>query len=222
MATTKEQEATLLRAIVVSSSATWAGRPITAEDRQAAFHVLADFRQYAGRIPLCLQWLQETSISLPQDPMPLDCTLSTKLFACEIVGGDFLKHQYAKLSPEERLQVRQAVLVAARFEATSHTREAASAAVLSNKLASLLAALMIRDFPQRWTTCLDDLFHMWNAEVPMMGNKICLDVLKWVAEDCTDSDFNTKVGITNVGAEKCPICYRLSLFLFLDSYETAQ
>jgi hypothetical protein len=28
---------------------------------------------------------------------------------------------------------------------------------------------------------------------PSMGHKICLEILKLVAEDCTDSDFNAKV-----------------------------
>ena len=52
---------------------------------------------------------------------------------------------------------------------------------------------MVRDFPQRWTTCIEDLFgNLW-SETPQMGIKICLEILKNVAEDCTDSDFNAKV-----------------------------
>jgi hypothetical protein len=73
---------------------------------------------------------------------------------------------------------------------------AAASLPLANKLASLLAALMVRDFPQRWTTCVTDLFsQLWwsNPGDVMIGNKMCLEVLQLVAEDCTDSDFNSKV-----------------------------
>jgi hypothetical protein len=65
---------------------------------------------------------------------------------------------------------------------------------LANKLASLLAALVVRDFPQRWTTCIQDLFQqLWSETAPLVGNRMCLQVLQLVAEDCTDSDFNAKV-----------------------------
>ena len=65
---------------------------------------------------------------------------------------------------------------------------------LAKKTASLLAALMVRDFPQRWTTCIQDLFqNLWSETAPLVGNRMCLQVLQLVAEDCTDSDFNNKV-----------------------------
>lgn len=184
-----EEEETVLRAIVVSSSTSWSGQPISGNDRQTAFTVLADFAKYPGRIPLCLKWLQHQGPLVVQGN---DCTVSTKLYACELMT-DFLKRQYSKLSEQERLQLHHAALTAARVEATKLRTDSS---ILSNKVASLLAALVVRDFPQRWTTCMDDLFFMWNQaadQPPLMGNKICLEVLKLVAEDCTDSDFNTKV-----------------------------
>jgi len=183
---TAEQEEIILRAIFVSSSTTWSGRPITGDERQAAFSVLADFAKYSSRVPLCLKWLQEGSGIVVQGN---DCTIPTKLYACELLA-DFLKHQYSKLSEAERLELRRATLTAARMEASKLRTDSS---ILSNKLASLLAALVVRDFPQRWTTCIDDIFQMWNADQPQMGNKMCLEVLKLVAEDCTDSDFNAKV-----------------------------
>lgn len=183
---TTQEEETILRAIVVSSSTTWSGQPISTSDRQTAFQVLADFAKYPGRIPLCLKWLQEGPVLWVQGN---DCTVSTKLYACELLT-DFLKHQYAKFSEAERLELRRASLTAARMEASVARTDSS---ILSNKLASLLAALVVRDFPQRWTTCMEDLFFMWNAEQPQMGNKMCLEILKLVAEDCTDSDFNVKV-----------------------------
>lgn len=183
---TTQEEETILRAIVVSSSNTWSGLPISGVDRQTAFSVLADFSKYPGRIPMCLKWLQEGPVLMVQGN---DCTVSTKLYACEILT-DFLKHQYSKLSEVERLELRRSALTAARMEANKLRTDSS---ILSNKLASLLAALMVRDFPQRWTTCIEDIFFMWNSEQPQMGNKMCVEVLKLVAEDCTDSDFNAKV-----------------------------
>lgn len=208
--TTSEEE-TILRAIVVSSSTTWSGLPISGEDRQTAFSVLADFAKYPGRIQLCLKWLQEGPVILVQGN---DCTVSTKLYACELLA-DFLKHQYSKLSEAERLELRRSALTAARMEAPKLRTDSS---VLSNKLASLLAALVVRDFPQRWTTCIEDLFFMWNADLPQMGNKMCLEVLKLVAEDCTDSDFNAKIstqrrndillGLNEVSSQFLPTFFR--------------
>ena len=114
--------------------------------------------------------------------------MSAKLYACELVS-EFLKKQYAKLESEERLQLRHAVLQAAQQEATKPITDSR---ILTNKLASLMASIMVREFPQRWTTCIQDLFSMWSPN-PQMGVKMCLEVLKLVAEDCTDSDFNVKV-----------------------------
>lgn len=178
------QEQAILRAIAISSSSTWSGQPITTNDRQAAFQVLADFAKYPGRIPLCLKWLQQQQSSTSPDELP------SKLYACEVLA-DFLKHDYAKLSDVHRIELRTATLQAAQWEAFKLRTEST---VLSNKVASLLAGLVVRDFPQRWTTMVEDVFGIWTLEgVPKMGNKICLEVLKLVAEDCTDSDFNAKV-----------------------------
>ena len=205
-----EEEATILQAIAISSSTTWSGRPISTVDRQAAFAVLEDFSKYPGRIPLCLKWLQQA----PPPPPTLqsqsgteivDSTLSPKLYAVEVLAV-FVKQQYAKLTESERLELRKAVLTAATLEARHKARTDSS--ILSNKLASLLAALVVRDFPQRWTTMVEDIFgNLWTEPQqqqqqqqqqqlipsPSMGHKICLEILKLVAEDCTDSDFNAKV-----------------------------
>jgi hypothetical protein len=201
------QEAMILRAIVVSSSSTWQGQMISSHDRQAAFQVLKDFQNYQGRIPLCLKWI------LSQDNAVV--VVATKLYACDQIQ-DFLKHKYSQLAEPERLQVRHAILSAAQNLCVLHTTTAAAAAaanydgnpnsntnntaelrILSNKLASLLAAIMVRDFPQRWTTCIEDLFgRLWGENNNTLGVKMCLQVLKLVAEDCTDSDFNAKVSVT--------------------------
>jgi hypothetical protein len=181
------QEETVLRAVVISSSNAWSGQPVSASDRQTAFSVLAEFATFQGRVPLCLNWVQKPQLIVGGNN---DCTLPAKLFACEILAALF-KTEYSKLSEKERWTIRASLLAAARQQAEIPITDPR---ILANKLASILAALVVRDFPQRWATCIDDLFgSLWSTENPQMGVKICLEVLKLVAEDCTDSDFNVKV-----------------------------
>ena len=200
------QQETILSAVVVSSSTHWAGQPISQEERRRAFSALQDFStQFEGRIPLCLQWLQQPQLTVANGT--IDCTISTQLYACEILTSclnDKTK-KYAQWQEGDRLQLRQAVMAASRYQASAplvNPRDGSSTAItstttslpLANKLASLLAALVVRDFPQRWTTCIQDLFQqLWSETAPLVGNRMCLQVLQLVAEDCTDSDFNSKV-----------------------------
>jgi hypothetical protein len=179
------QEAIILRAIVISASSTWQGQMISGQDRQAAFQVLKDFQNYQGRIPLCLKWI------LSQDVVAV--VVAAKLYACDQLQ-DFLKRIYSQLPENERLQVRHAILSAARNLCIMTQLVDTESRIFSNKLASLLAAIMVRDFPQRWTTCIEDLFgNLWGDNNNTLGVKMCLQVLKLVSEDCTDSDFNAKV-----------------------------
>ena len=203
------QQETILSAIVVSSSTHWAGQPISGEERRRAFTALQDFStQFVGRVPLSLQWLQQPQLTVANGT--IDCTISAQLYACEILSSclNDKKKKYAQWQEGDRLQFRQAVMVASRRQASaplidprdgsSNSSSTTSMALpLANKLASLLAALMVRDFPQRWTTCIQDLFQqLWSETAPLVGNRMCLQVLQLVAEDCTDSDFNAKVSIT--------------------------
>jgi Exportin 1-like protein len=213
MAATSSQQEAILRAIYISSSGQWGttGLLITTTERQQAFQVLQDFsHNFDGRIPLCLDWLQTPTLLLPTPTVgPVDVTVAAKLYACEIVAESLKKSQYTKWREEDRLRLRQSVLVAAQYQArlpvadasattttTSNNTLTTASLPLANKLASLLAELMVRDFPQRWTTCVSDLFsQLWtNHEGGVqIGNRMCLLILQLVAEDCTDSDFNSKV-----------------------------
>lgn len=218
MATTTTTDSTLLlRAIYASSSGQWGttGQLITHDERQQAFRVLQDFSQrYDGRVPLALEWLQTPTLTLATPAEPLDVTMPAKLYACEIVADSLKKSQYAQWSEPDRLRLRQAVMVAAQQRARQPI-SIITTNPLANKLASLLAELVVRDFPQRWTTCISDLFsQLWtNPQLQesnggsaaaaagggggalQIGNRMCLQVLQLVAEDCTDSDFNSKVGV---------------------------
>ena len=194
----QQQEETVLRAIVISSSNTWSGQPIATSDRQTAFSVLSEFSNFQGRVPMILNWLQQQQLIAGGNN---DCTVAAKLYSCELLSS-LLKTGYNKLEEKERLTLRMALVTAARQVSQ---RTITDSRILPNKLASLLAALIVRDFPQRWNTCIDDLFgNLWPQQQqqqqqqndyinPQMGIKICLEILKNVAEDCTDSDFNAKV-----------------------------
>ena len=237
MANRSQQEETLLQAIAISSLG---GQVVSQQDRHTAFQVLTDFKKFDGRIPICLAWLEQERILrhvAPQPQQPTvdnDITVSTKLFALDVLQ-DFLKTRYSQLEPSDRMALRQAVLTAARQLAPTPSK-VVEARILGNKLAALLAGLVVRDFPQRWTTLLEDIFNptsiapygsnyhlnggLWNVvhgstdldnstnslsstagddrDGSTMGIKMCLECLKLVAEDCTDSDFNAKVRWSNL------------------------
>jgi len=200
-----EQQETILSAVVVSSSTHWAGQPISSEERKRAFGALQSFSaQSTSSLPICLQWLQESKLTVANGT--IDCTIPAQLYACEILSSclNDKKKKYAQWQEGDRLKLRQAVMAASRRQAhlplivqgsgTYMSLTTSTALPLANKLASLLAALVVRDFPQRWTTCIQDLFQqLWSETTPVVGNRMCLQILQLVAEDCTDSDFNAKV-----------------------------
>jgi hypothetical protein len=183
---------TVLRSIAISSGFV----PITNEQERAiAFQALRDFNQYDGKISTCIAWLHQGYVALGG----VDVTLPVKLFSLTSIEEFLQTSSYVTLSELERLQLRHAILTSARQACSSEMENRA----LGNKLASLLAALMIRDFPQRWMTFFQDVFSpmrnggLWCNETGegfhSMGVKICLECLRVIAEDTTDSDFNTKV-----------------------------
>lgn len=180
---------------------------ISVQDRETAFRILEDFKMYDGRLPVCIAWLQQERVvvrnqqpngSNSQDG--LEITVPTKLFALEIING-VMEKSYAKLNDNERLALRQAVLQAARQLAPLPVTD--EARIMGKKLALLLAGLAVRDFPQRWPNFIQDMFSpgsqggLWTSDVSTMhqhmGVKIGLECLKIITEDCTDSDFNSKV-----------------------------
>jgi hypothetical protein len=195
----------LLQAIAMSSSSSLGA--ISLQDRETAFRILENFKIYDGRLPVCLAWLQqERIVALNQQSNGsnsqegLEIIVPTKLFALEILNG-VMEKSYVKLSDNERLALRQAVMQAARQLAPSPVTD--EARILGKKLALLLAGLAVRDFPQRWPNFVQDMFSpgsqggLWTSDVSTMhqhmGVKIGLECLKIITEDCTDSDFNAKV-----------------------------
>lgn len=188
------QRDALLRAIAISSLQL----PISDQDRQGAFTVLQDLKHYPQRLSICLSLLKSAE---RQRFGEHDITTAVKLLALEIVG-DFLQTGYATLNDSDRLALRQSILQACQIQAAQGLT--AESRILGKKLAAVLEGLILRDFPQRWTTMAADLFApgdrggLWHSagQVPGVGVSICLETLKLVAEDCTDSVFNAKISTT--------------------------
>mgnify|MGYP005840899971 CR=1 FL=1 len=190
------QQQTVLRAIAVSSL------NLYPQEQANALRVLEDLKKFDGRIPLCIAWLHQERHTFGEH----DITIPTKLYVLEILNTFLKTGGYTNCSTEDRLTLRQAVLTAAKQYAPC-SPAVAETKILGNKLASLLAGLVVRDFPQRWTTFMQDVFvpmrqgGLWYNEpgseaVHQTGVRICLECFKLIAEDCTDSDFNAKVGLT--------------------------
>ena len=187
------QQQTILRAIAVSSL------NLNPQEQANALKVLEDLKKFDGRIALSITWLtQERHIYGDHD-----ITIPTKLLLLEILHNFLRYGGYTNCDINDRLTLREAVLSAAKQYAPC-SPAMAETRILGNKLASLLAGLLVRDFPQRWTSFVKDVLSpmaqggLWYNEpgaeaVNQSGVRICLECFKLVAEDCTDSDFNAKV-----------------------------
>ncbi len=229
------QKLTLLRAIAISTASPPSIIPlITPQSRSEAYSTLEQFKQFDRRIDIILELLKMEQIVIPisngNASINADITAATKLYMLSVLQG-FLKSQYAKLTNEnDRLAIRHALLLAARelLLTSIHRQNNGSNGVESNamhddnevrflavKIAALIADVAIRDFPQRWTTFITDVFvhpeqgGIWyipntnddsngsssnqKGYGQHIGIKICLECLKVITEDCTDGDFNSKI-----------------------------
>ena len=192
-----QQQAIILRAIAASSTAS---SFFSAQDREQAFRVLQDLKSYPGRIPIVLDWISAEKHFFEQH----DITTATKLLGLEILSS-FLQKDYNAISENssDRLQLRAGLLKAAALIARSPMDS--ENRILAKKLAALIEGLVLREFPQRWTTFFADVFSpqssnngFWYDEPgdgarQNLGVRMCLEILKLTAEDCTDSDFNSKI-----------------------------
>lgn len=231
------QEQAVLWAIAASSLPLF-----SASDRQRSFQILEEFKKYDGRIQLCLNWLHCERQMFQEH----DITLATKLLALEVVTNFLSKGSYSSLSEADRLTLRQAVLKAARMVAvvSPHApnvtiEEYLRTKILAKKVAAVLEGLVVRDFPQRWTSFTSDVFTsvqkqggLWYDEpgqeaVYHLGVRICLECLKLVAEDCTDADFNAKISTQRrsdvlIGLNEVSEAFLPHLFQLLEHYPILQ
>ena len=171
------QQLTVFQAIAASSMPGF-----SQSDRETGFRILEDVKRLPNRMSVCLQWLQTPSLTFQS----YDITVPTKLLALEIVQV-FLRQDYKNISPEERQTLRQSILHLCRTESQD---------ILSRKVASVLAGLILRDFPQRWTELHNDIFASPNGLWWEGGLEIILETFRLVVEDCLDSDFNSRISST--------------------------
>ena len=182
---------------------------ITSQQRSDAYSNLEQFKSYPGRMAACVEIIGCDTLQIPEagNGAAVDITVPSKLYALGVIQ-EFLKVGYNSLNDIERGQLRTSIVRAAHqlimASSVASVKPNDSARILAVKLASLLADLALREFPQRWQTFVSDLFSpvssggMWceasaNAGCNTIGVKIGLECLKLITEDCTDSDYNARV-----------------------------
>lgn len=245
------QKLALFRAIATSTASSPHIMPlINHQSRSEAFQTLEQFKKYDGRVAVILDLLQTENIILPISQQNIDITASVKLYMLGILQN-FLKSNYAKLKNDaERFAIRNAVMTCARQLLTRSTMSAKDNTkspmekstednenrFLAIKIASLIADVATRDFPQRWTTFISDLFSppdkggLWyippdaseqssTGYGSLIGVKMCVECLTIITEDCTDGDFNSKIstsrrndvliGLNEVNAHFLPLIFNL-------------
>lgn len=134
----------------------------------------------------------------------VDVTTPTKLYALGCIM-DFIATRFYTdtLTDLDRAALRQSVLTAARqliiVEAPSSEGKG-SRRIIASKISNVLANFVIRDFPQRWMMFASEVLAstqnggLWNnVDGEGIGTKMCLECLSIIIENCTDSDFNSKV-----------------------------
>jgi hypothetical protein len=203
------QSRSLLGAIAISSGTSGLTN-ITAQQRSEAFSNLEQFKSYPGRMAACVEMIGCNSLQISGAAnAPIDVTVPGKLYALGVIQ-EFLKVGYNSLNDSDRIQLRSSIVLAAKQLAVPSSADTTtikiddSSRILGMKIAALLADLALREFPQRWQTFVTELFvpvsagGIWcesgaEAGAGTVGVKICLECLKLITEDCTDSDFNAKV-----------------------------
>jgi hypothetical protein len=201
------QRQSLLEAIAISSGSSGFG-DITPKQRADAFTNLEQFKTFNGRIAACVEMIECTTLQIAgAGNAAIDVTVPGKLYAFGVIQ-EFLKVGYNGLNEVDRAQLRSSIVRSARqlvlLSNISPSQVKELTRILAVKLAALLADLALREFPQRWQTFVSDLFlpvdngGMWcnadaDAGANTVGVKICLECLKLITEDCTDSDYNTRV-----------------------------
>lgn len=240
----ESQRQSLLGAIAISSGAAGNGNIITSQQRSEAFTNLEQFKSYPGRVAACVEMIGCSSLQVPASsvggntasatlPTMLDVTVPGKLYALGVIQ-EFLKVGYNGLNESDRGQLRSSIVLAARQLAIMASSSDGllnkmtmdnSTRILAVKIAALLADLALREFPQRWSTFVSDMFSpvsqggMWcelvsgdqNSSNNTTGVKICLECLKLITEDCTDSDYNARVSYMGINIRIYPLC---PLFIF--------
>ena len=200
----------LLWSIAISSGTVLPGTTISQADHIAAFNALERFKRYDKKSGLdAARRVVAVSIELLSRSGHVyldnfDVTTPTKLFALGCIT-DFVGTRFYTdaLTDVDRAALRNSVLTAAKQLIAEPPSTAAdvkgSRRIIGSKISSLLANMAVRDFPQRWRNFAAEVLEttqnggLWNLDGEAIGTKICLECLANIVEDCTDSDFNSKV-----------------------------
>jgi hypothetical protein len=142
------------------------------------------------------------------DNANIDVTTPTKLYALGCIM-DFIGTRFYTdaLTDADRSALRQSVLTAAKKLILEPPSSAGggdvkgSRRIIASKISTVLANFAVRVFPQRWRMFAAEVLAttqnggLWNnVDGEGVGTKICLESLAIIIENCTDSDFNSKVG----------------------------
>ncbi len=167
----------LLSAVAISANPMISSKP---EDKQQAFTLLSQFKESNNAAQAAFYLLERAELHQYGNQ---DYTIQVHLYALQTLLSTLSKH-YSSLNQSDRHTFRSRLL-------SLISKTLPSQQVTIPKLASLLSDVILRDFPQRWTSLLDDLMSLFTTS--SSAAQIVLNAVTIVTEDCTDSDFNSKV-----------------------------
>ncbi len=195
--------------------------------RSEAYELLQNFKVHASTdhnsARMCLQMIQSPQLVLEETHGLLNVTVSAKLFSMTVLQK-YVQLQYGELDRKDAAMLRSNVVETARMTANSvggnSNMKESECKLIASKLSDMLSDLAARDFPQRWMEFWTDLLSIWTAEEDVgIGTKICLDCLIILIENCTDSDYNSKIdtkrrndvlqGLNEVSGQMLPRVYSL-------------
>jgi hypothetical protein len=111
---------------------------------------------------------------------------SNRQLALSILN-DWIKVWWNNITTENQLIIRDSILTLLRSVTGTNSGG------FRNKLASILANIAERQYPQHWPTFLDDIVNLWSTSTITYIKEICILTLSYVIEDCVDGDFNTSL-----------------------------
>lgn len=149
-----------------------------AADRSAAYEILEKYKLENGNIAKVAAYAA-TALGVGSN-VEFEYTLR---YYCLLVMESYMNRNWNSMEMEARVEFRNYIL-----EIVTTQGDALPSFVLE-KIASLLAQVMKRTFPQHWKDCFEH-FGVLCGKHPVQGQVVFL-VLKTVVEDCSNADFNT-------------------------------
>lgn len=114
--------------------------------------------------------------------------------------AEFLKSWWDRLGSSDRLHIRHSLFV------LLHCLPPTSSGGMRNKVASIIADIAERSYPQHWPTFLEELVNVWTGKAPPppghstgtgsggeAQQEVCVLTLRYLIEDCIDGDFSSQL-----------------------------